>query len=385
MNNIKFKALLMVGLSASLGGCAAFPSSGPTGSQFQKDIVKPQQQPLGIKIVEVSNIASLPPAEPQPTIDLPALPPPPTDMVGPGDVLAISIYETGIALFGRGPVAAGGVSVASAVSTSFDTSANAQTLPPARVDDNGDISVPYAGRLHVAGKTVGQIQAQIRNALKGMSQNPQVLVALRDTINNSVIMGGEVGHPGRLVLQTNRETLTDAIALAGGYRGNAKDLMLRVTRQNKNVDVRVSALEGDPALDVSVYPGDRLTLISDPRIYTVLGASGRVDLIPFSRPSMTLAEAISMAGGSNPNAGDPAAIFLLRYITNSEGHEEPVVYHLNMMTVGSYFLADRFAIRNKDILYFGNSRANQASKLASFVSQLFSPVLTVVSGVQALK
>src|SRR5579859_4062227 len=223
MNTKKIKMLLAVSLSASLSACATFPSSGPTGSQIQRDIAKPQP-PLGIKIVEVDNAAALPPAEPQPSVGLPALAPPPTDRVGPGDVLSISIYEAGVALFGRSPIAAG------AAGATFDTSASAQTLPPIRVDDTGDISVPYAGRLHVAGRTVEQIQAQIRNALKGMSQNPQVLVALRDTINNSVIVGGEVGRPGRLVLQTNRETLTDAVALAGGYRGNAKDLTLRITR-----------------------------------------------------------------------------------------------------------------------------------------------------------
>lgn len=378
MNTKKTKALLALSLSASLGACATFPSSGPTGSQIRRDVAKPEV-PLGIKIVEVNNVASLPPAEPQPTIDLPILPPMPTDMVGPGDVLGISIYEAGVTLFGRGPGSIG------AVTGSFDTSANAQTLPPARVDDNGDITVPYAGRLHVAGKTAGQIQTQIRDALKGMSQNPQVLVSLRDAISNTVIVGGEVGRPGRLVLQTNHETLTDVIALAGGYRGNAKDLTLRINRQDHTFDVRYSALESNTALNVGIYPGDRLTLVSDPQSYSVLGASGRVDLISFSRPSVNLAEAVSTAGGSNPNAGDPAAVFLLRYVTNAEGHEEPVVYHLNMMNVGSYFLAGRFPIRNKDILYFGNSKANQASKLASFVSQLFSPVLTVVSGVQALK
>ncbi|WCM25712.1 polysaccharide export protein [Sphingomonas sp. QA11] len=382
MNTKKTKALLALSLSTSLAACATFPSSGPTGAQIQRDVARPQV-PLGIKIIEVNNVASLPPAEPQPTVDLPTLPPTPTDMVGPGDVLGISIYEAGVTLFGRGPTAAAGIG--GAVSGSFDTSANAQTLPPTRIDDNGNITVPYAGRLHVAGKTVGQIQTQIRDALNGMSQNPQVLVSLRDAISNTVIVGGEVARPGRLVLQTNRETLIDAIALAGGYRGNAKDLTLRINRQDHNFDIRYSALEKNPALDVGVYPGDRLTLVSDPQSYSVLGASGRVDLIPFSRSSLNLAEAVSTAGGSNPNAGDPAAIFLLRYVTSAEGHEEPVVYHLNMMNVGSYFLAGRFPVRNKDILYFGNSKANQASKVASFVSQLFSPVLTVVSGVQALK
>ena len=63
----------------------------------------------------------------------------------------------------------------------------------------------------------------------------------------------------------------------------------------------------------------------------------------------------------------------------------PIVYHLNMMKVGSYFLAQRFAMRDKDVLYFGNAAANQPSKVVQLISQLFSPILTVTSAVQTVQ
>jgi hypothetical protein len=37
------------------------------------------------------------------------LPPPPTDMAGPGDILNITIYEAGVALFSGGSAGAGGM------------------------------------------------------------------------------------------------------------------------------------------------------------------------------------------------------------------------------------------------------------------------------------
>ena len=85
---------------------------------------------------------------------------------------------------------------------------------------------------------------------------------------------------------------------------------------------------------------------------------GRVEQIPFSRSSVSLAEAVATAGGVNPGVGNPAAIFVFRYVQDEQGNEMPMVYHLNMMKTGSYFLAQRFAMRDKDVLYFGNAAAN---------------------------
>lgn len=371
-----FKSLIVLGIAGALGACATLPSSGPTGSQVLKDVNEPDK-PTDLTIVEVEDATSLPVQALPAASPFPDLAPPPTDMVGPGDVLEISIYEAGVSLFGSGSPAAEGMA--------FDASARAHKLPPSRVDDNGNIVVPYAGQLNVAGKTIAQVQNQIRGALRGLTQNPQVLVTPRDVITNSVIVSGEVARPGRLLLQTNRETFSDVLALAGGYRGKASELALRIMRGQQSVQLRVSELLENPALDGRIYPGDRVSLISAPLTYSILGASGRVDQLPFSRSTTSLAEAIAAAGGVNANSGDPAAVFVFRYVTGDDGETRPVVYHLNMMRTGSYFLAQRFAMRDKDVLYIGNAKANQPGKLVQLISQLFSPILTVTSAVQTVQ
>jgi polysaccharide export outer membrane protein len=42
----------------------------------------------------------------------------------------------------------------------------------------------------------------------------------------------------------------------------------------------LSDLNDNPSLDVRAYPGDRITLINNPRTFSVLGAPGRVEQIP---------------------------------------------------------------------------------------------------------
>ncbi|AGH49937.1 putative capsule polysaccharide export outer membrane protein [Sphingomonas sp. MM-1] len=371
------KRFITLVMCSALEACSTLPSSGPTGLQVRKSA---EAAPGGenIKIVEVTDASALPAQGGKDKLPLANLAPPPTDMVGPGDVMLISIYEAGIPLF------SGGTAVANP-SVPYDAGVKVQTLPPTRVDDNGDIVVPYAGKLRVAGKTAFEVQNQIRNALRGRSQDPQVLVNITQVISNSVIVGGEVANPGRIVLQTNRERLSDVVALAGGQRGNTKDLALRVVRGSRVAELRFSDLLDNPEADVPAYPGDRLTVVQDPLSFSVLGASGRVQQIPFGRSTMSLAESVATAGGANPNLGDPQAIFVFRYVKDQDGKAHPVVYHFNMMNTGTYFLAQKFMMANNDILYFGSARANQPSKLIQLISQLFSPVVAVTNSIDILQ
>ena len=361
--------VLMSGACLTLAGCASLPVSGPTGHEIRTAAAgKSGQYPF--TLIEVETQAAVPPLPALEAPSLSTMPPRPTDLLGPGDVLNISIYEAGVSLFGTALRTAG------AANGAIDTSSTAERLPAVRVDDYGYIKVPFVGRIRAAGHTAAELQQIIQSGLRGMSQDPQVLVSIEQSITNSVILAGEVSKPGRLVLATNRESLVDAIALAGGYRGNARDAVARVQRDGQSFEVRLSDLLDMPQEDIQVAPGDRITLISRPQSFSVLGAPNKSEEIAFPRARLTLAEAVALAGGANPNAGDAAAIFVFRYIRRADGTEQPTVYHLNMMRPGAYLLAQRFAMRDRDVLYVGNARANQLTKFVNLLSQLFVPVAT---------
>jgi polysaccharide export outer membrane protein len=369
--NGSFRGVFLVSVAAvSLAGCATLPVSGPTGAEITKAAVaKPGQFPF--TLVEVTTPAAVPPAPDIPVPTLTTLPPPPTDLLGAGDVLNVTIYEAGVALFGNSALR-----TAAAGAGTVDTTSSAERLPPIRVDDYGYIKLPFVGRIRAAGHTAAELQAMIQSGLRGMSQDPQVMVSIEQSITNSIILAGEVAKPGRLVLATNRESLVDAIALAGGYRGNAKDTVARVQRGGQTFEIRLSDLLDMPQEDLQVTPGDRITIISRPQSFSVLGAPNKSDEVVFPRSRLTLAEAVALAGGANPNAGDAAAIFVFRYVQQADGSEQPTVYHLNMMRPGAYLLSQRFLMHDQDVLYIGNARANQPSKFIQLLSQLFVPVAT---------
>jgi len=323
-------------------------------------------------LVEVETPESIPPAPSQSGSAILNVVRQPTDLLGPGDVLNITVYEAGVALFGGS-----GMRAAGSATAGFDPSSTSERLPAVRVDDDGFIKVPFVGRIRAAGRTAAQLQAVIQGGLRGMSQDPQVLVSIQESITNSVIVAGEVAKPGRLVLATNRESLIDAVALAGGYRGAAKDAVARVQRDGETFEIRLSDLLDLPEEDIRVAPGDRITIVSRPQSFAVLGAPNRAEDIVFPRSNLTLAQAVALAGGANPNAGDAAAIFVFRYVRKPDGTDQPTVYHLNMMHPGAYLLSQRFLMHDRDVLYVGNARANQLTKFVQLVSQLFVPVATV--------
>jgi polysaccharide export outer membrane protein len=374
--------VLIVSAAGVLTACATLPVNGPTGRDIReaaRHSSAGSADQLPFKIVEVASDAALPAINAVPKSTLMTSPPPPTDLIGPGDVLEISIYEAGVSLFGR---PATRLASTPSGTTAVDQGANAERMGGVRVDDQGFIRVPFVGRLRAAGHTSAELQSMIRQGLLGKSQDPQVLVSIDQSVTNSVVLAGEVSKPGRFVLTTNRESLNDTIALAGGYKGDAKDVVARVQRQGSEFEIRLSDLMDLPDHDVIIAPGDRITLISRPQSFSVLGAPNRAEQIRFPRGRISLAEAVALSGGVNPNQGDAAAVFVFRYVPGGSGTEEPIVYHLNMMKPGALLLSQRFMMTDKDLLYIGNAEANQPTKLVQLISQLFVPVATARAVVQ---
>lgn len=360
-----------IALAILLAGCAAIPSSGPTGSEIRSQI-KADTSHLGIGLVEIRGAVDLPHGpSPSQLFGTGYTPPPPTELVGPADILDISIYESGVTLFGRSAAAT------ASGEAGFNAAASAERLPPTRVSDGGTINIPYVGELAVAGRTTSEVERLIRQSLRGKSQNPQIVVSIREGLTNSVIIGGDVARPGRLVLPTNRESLSDVIALAGGVRGEIKDMAVRVQRNGVKGEFRLSDIMSDQAHDIGILPADRISLVRSPRSFSVMGAAGKAEQIGFPAAQVSLAEAIALAGGSNPNTGDPRAIFVFRFVKDENGKDRPVVYHLNMMQASSYILAQRFPMADKDVLYVGNAAANQPTKLTQIISQLFFPLVAL--------
>mgnify|MGYP001792123063 FL=1 len=370
--------LLVIGSALIVTGCSTVPAAGPTGGALRSQIENDEAM-MAIDLVPVKNMADVPAGQSRVAVFAQDYaPPPPTEMVGPGDELEITVFETGVSLFGGPAPVGGGLGGPQGQSAlGVAPSARSQQVPPYRVGDDGLINFPFIGKLKVAGRTTDEIEALIVQRLRGKSQNPQVLVSISAGLTNSVIIGGDVRSPGRIVLPTNRETVSDVVALAGGSTGDIKDLLVRIQRDGDYGEFRLSDILATPEQDVRVFPSDRILLVRAPQTFSALGAAGRGDQFEFPAPSVSLAEAVAMAGGANAAAGDPRAIFVFRLVEGSDGEKKPTVFHFNMLEASSYILAQRFEMRDDDVLYIGEAEANRPSRVVQVLSQLFFPLVTL--------
>ncbi len=361
---------------ALLSGCATLPASGPTAHQIVRG-AEPDRNAIGFRVVDIDGnvIADVQrdrDVEEKASSSLASLAQEArADVVGAGDVLSISLYEVGVGLFGSGRGQTEG----------FDPSARGENFPTVTVDRDGKIRLPYVGAITVAGQTPVEIEAMIERGLHGLSQNPQALVAIKNNYSNTVFVGGDVRRPGRFELTLQRERLLDAIASSGGAAYSAEDTIVRFNRGSRTLEERLGRVRAGAADDLVLVPGDRIELIKRPRSFIVLGATTKVSQIAFETGDLSLAEAVARAGGPTDSAADPSAVFLFRYVPSPDAGaaDMPIVYRLNMMKPASYFLSQRFAVRDKDVIYIGNAAANQPAKLVGIINQLFSPFLTLRS------
>ena len=359
--------------AATLAGCSTLPSSGPTAAQivsrakdssneFRFDIV-----PLDSDVVSALNQAQA--ARIAATTTLASLESPPRPgVLGPGEILYVSVYEVGVSLFSR----------TTSTAASFDPSAHGEKFPEIAVDELGNITLPYVGALAVAGYTPAQVEEMINRRLSGQSQRPQAMVTLVKNVSNTVIVAGNVNKPGRYDLTFNHERLLDAVALAGGATASSEDTLVRFTRDSQTVEQRLDAIRASSRDNIVLDAGDHVELIKRPRSFTVFGATGKVSQVPFDTGGVSLAEARARVQGPLDATADPTAVFIFRYddTINPASGAKPVIYRLNLLEPASYFLAQQVAMQDKDVIYIANAAANQPSKLIGIINQLFSPFIT---------
>lgn len=360
-------AVLLLPLIA--GGCATLPSSGPTGSEVVSASRESVKLPATLIELDADTIAAANnAATPSALASLAAAGA--IDRIGPGDVLQISVFEIGTSLFS---------SSAAVVSSAEQPAAAGTTLPPITVASDGSIAVPYAGRIIAEGQTTQSLAQLILGRLRGLSEHAQVSVTIRENMTNSVFLLGGVKTPGRIPLSFAREHLLDMIALGGGPLTPPQDTTVRVTRGGRSAEIGLDELLAGSPDDLLLLPGDRIELLSRLQSFTVFGASDKVSEIPFQMRSITLAQAVARAGGPSDRQADPTAVFVFRWAAPATpgAPAVPVIYRLNMLRPESYFISQRFAMRDGDVIYIANARSNQATKLVQIINQLFSPIFTV--------
>lgn len=357
-------------LLALLAGCQTLPRDGPSGSGVLKG-ASSAEATRSYAIVDLSFEMSerLRLAPPRSFTGLAlADSQEPTDIIGVGDGLAVSILSPGSTLFGSG-----------------DSNG---ALPPLTVDRNGAISVPYAGSVPVSGLTPGQAATAIRRALTGKVGNPQVVVTLSSSTSNAVTVLGDVRNPGRQTLNANHGHLLDVIAAAGGSSRSPYDVDVVIMRGGQTYSAPLSVVTTKFDENIRLQRGDQVNLTYRPRRFSSFGAFNAVARSELPPGPMTLTEALSGVGGLDTNQANARSVLVFRFerpeVANALGLTQPVttrgvpvVYRLNLNEGQGFFTASNFQIEPDDIIYAPRAGAAEARKFFEVVQSLTRVVYDV--------
>lgn len=195
----------------------------------------------------------------------------PEIMIGPGDLLEISVFGA------------------------------PESLKQVRVSGEGTVTYPFAGNLKVAEMTVRQAEAALAKKLQegGYYNNPTVSVLVKEFATQGISVLGEVQKPGIYPLMGPRQ-LFDAISVAGGLTPKAGKVVT-VTHRGRPDQPQTVPLSDDPSTNVPVYPGDTV-MVSKAGIVYVVGNVHQPGGFVMENPELSVLQAVALAQGIMPDS-----------------------------------------------------------------------------------
>lgn len=354
---------------AGLVGCEALPHDGPSIAAVRQGAS--QAKGVGYSLVELDArssaiIQAIPQRELASLGDVSSSSP--VDRIGVGDGLSVTVFERG-----------GGALFGSGVGVTGQEQAGSTTIPLLLVDPDGDILLPFGGRVLVANLTTAEAARAVAASLQGKAIDPQVVINISQNVSNSVTVMGEVRNPGRYGLADGSDRLLDVIALAAGPTKPAADIRVEVSRGAKTASIPMALLLRDNLQDVRLAPRDQVRLVYQPRKFSTFGALGHSSQIAIEDESLTLAGALGRAGGLDINSADASSVLLFRFerpeVAAALGVASPptpkgvpIVYHLNLRDAQGLFIANRFAVEADDLIFVPRSSTAEMKQFIDLIS-----------------
>lgn len=290
--------------------------------------------------------------------------------IGIGDIVTVTVYEA----------QAGGLFIPREAGV---RPGNFVDIPRQQVDQSGNINIPYAGSIKVAGLTPRAVSNIIRERLKDRAIDPQAVVSVAEQRGNQISVLGEVNSPQRFPVDPGGIRLMGAIARAGGPKYPSYESTITIKREGRTYNESMSTIVHNPSEDVLLAPGDVVFLTRIPRVYMVFGSTPSPGSIggtnnrrfSFENDNMSLAEAIAKAGGLDGNRADSKSIYVYRFepkpllerigidVSQFPTKTIPAVYKFDMSKPDGWFQADTFRMRDHDVISVAESPSTEFIKL----------------------
>jgi polysaccharide export outer membrane protein len=173
-----------------------------------------------------------------------------------------------------------------------------------RVEPDGTISLPFAGRIRAVGLTTGALSEKIANILlqKGLVKDPKVSVELA-TFGQEVSVLGAVGTPGVITLD-RPSTILQVLARAGGLREEAGAATIVVHTRGRTVRMNALDLFEGRANSGLILENNASIYVEPGAVFYLYGYVSKPGQFPINRDHMTVRQALAVGGGVSTLGSD---------------------------------------------------------------------------------
>ena len=234
-------------------------------------------------------------------------------------------------------------------SVSSDQSAQANGY---QIDQNGYIQFPMIGRYKAAGKSLTQVNQELRSQLARYLKTPDVIARVLSYQGQRFSVQGNVTKGGQFALSDQPVSVYTALGMAGGVNSQQGDnASITLVRQGRTYKLNTIELEkaGLSLHNLLIQPNDTLYVNSreNQKIY-VMGESGKNQSLPIRDQGMSLSDVLGESLGLNPLSASRSKIYVVRSQPNAT-HTE--VYQMDLSSIADFGLANQFKMRSNDIVY----------------------------------
>lgn len=187
-----------------------------------------------------------------------------------------------------------------------------------RVSREGDIYLPKAGAIHVAGLPIAAVQDHLRQALDRIYRNYEISVDLGEIHSIQIYVTGAARRPGEYTVSA-LSTLVNAVFSSGGpsLAGSMRHVELkRGGKVLTDFDLYALLVKGDKSGDVQLQPGDVLYIPAAGPQVALLGSVRQPGIYEL-RGEESLATVLDAAGGRTSTAKGARVS-----VERIEGHEQ---------------------------------------------------------------
>lgn len=323
--------------------------------------------------------------------------------IGPGDVLYVKLYVTGM-----------DDSVSGYASTNEGYAADSgHVYNEVTVKEDGTITIPLPliGALPVSGKTLLEANQTLHDALTRYYKQAQSAIEVSQFKSHKVQVTGEVGKPSQEYLNYTPLHVLEALSNAGGVTNTADLSDATIKHKDGSIEkVNLFALmnNGDASQNFILHDGDTLNVPANygNKIF-VLGAVRQPSLQYIKSGRMSVMEALSNATGllasehgMGTQVGSYEQIYVIRGAVNDQilqttdvngktnstartrmtaallpDNFQVKVYHLDCSDGTGMAMAAQFPLEANDVIYVSET---PMSEWSTFIGQLLPADLAVL-------